>query len=87
MLLTFLGFVAGTALGSLFIPANNGFAAPAIATGYGLGGMLLMLAAGIAFIKRTTRKQLNQTFLAAGIVTIVVCSILAYSVFGYQPGQ
>lgn len=48
VLMAFLGFCAGMATGTQFVPEGSGLAGPAIAIWYGLGGLAIALI--VAFI-------------------------------------
>ncbi|HLG40239.1 MAG TPA: hypothetical protein VI461_11245 [Chitinophagaceae bacterium] len=71
ILLMFIGFCGGMLTGSLFAPSGSGFTGPAIAFGYGIGGLLTGLIAGILLIR-----VLKQPGFRIALIITVITSLL-----------
>lgn len=77
-LLAFLGMVAGTGIGALFVPAGSGLAGPAIALGYGVAGLATATMVGIVLAVKLTYPQLRTALIFAGLPVFIAAAFLLY---------
>lgn len=80
LILGFLSLIAGTLVGTLFVPGDSGLAGPAIALGYGVGGALIGLILGLVLIRRLSYDQLRPVLIGAAIIALLACAWLIYRV-------
>lgn len=80
LILGFLSLIAGTLVGTLFVPGDSGLAGPAIALGYGAGGAIVGLILGFTLVKRLTHDQLRTVLLGATTIALLACAWIIYRV-------
>lgn len=78
--LAFVGLVVGAAAGSAFVPEGSAMAGPAIVLWYGLGGLLLSLAAGTALALRAGLATVRAALFVTAIVAALAASWIGYRV-------
>lgn len=76
-LMAFLGFCAGMAVGSLFVPEGSGLAGPAIAFWYGLGGLIVGIILALILI-RVLRTGFRIAFIIALIFSFAMVGWIVY---------
>ncbi len=79
-----LGLVAGTAIGGLFVPEGSGLAGPAIALGYGVMGALAGLALAIVFALKLPVRPLRLSALIALLLSALAVLLMGYRVVRQQ---
>lgn len=80
-----LGFVAGTAVGGRFlVPEGSGLAAPAIALGYGLIGLVAALVAAILMAWKAPTGLLRGSALTGSVLSLVVIGLIAVGIVRSQ---
>lgn len=80
LILGFLSLIAGTLVGTLFVPGDSGLAGPAIALGYGAGGAIIGLILSTILVRRLTYAQLRTALLGVTIIALLACAWIIYRV-------
>ena len=79
VLMAFLGFCAGMATGTQFVPEGSGLAGPAIAIWYGLGGLAIALIVAFILI-RFSKKGLGNVLIVITLLSLIVVGWIIYRV-------
>jgi hypothetical protein len=79
LLVSVLGFVAGTFIGGVFfVPASSGLAGLTIALGYGVVGFGIGLVGSLVLIRTLAVAHLRRALVGAGILVLLVIAVLSY---------
>ncbi|KAA3613349.1 MAG: hypothetical protein DWQ05_17830 [Calditrichaeota bacterium] len=80
VLLAFLGFVLGTFIGKMNVPAGSGLAGPAIALSYGAAGFVLALVLGILLTGKLNHARLRIFVICLSCFAFLVIIFFAYRI-------